>query len=96
VESPEKPAAAGPTSTTDRLPEKVSPQLRYMWSITKFVWKALCAALLPIGLAQMPTLLPKVAEHLARHDPHRNRESALERCLRTWSGNLAESLEPGT
>ena len=64
-----------------------------MWSITAFAWKALCAALLPIDLVQLPALLPKVVEHLERHDSHRNRESALERCLRTWTGNLAEPEE---
>jgi hypothetical protein len=49
------------------------------------VWKALCGALLPIRFEHIPKFLADVLDHLVRHDPHRNRQSATERCLRRWS-----------
>lgn len=85
------PGTKSPPSAT--LPEKIPALRRYTWSLTTMVWKVLCAALLPLGLAEISTLLPKIAEHLARYDPHRNRESALERCRRRWAEDLTEALE---
>lgn len=49
------------------------------------MWKALCGALLPIRFEHIPKFLAAVLDHLVRHDPHRNRQSATERCLRRWS-----------
>lgn len=55
-----------------------------------FVWKALCGALLPIRFEHISTYLAKVLDHLVRHDPHRNRQSAMERCLRRWGDDPGE------
>jgi len=48
------------------------------------VWKALCGALLPIRFEHIQKFLAEVLDHLVRHDPHRNRQSATQRCLRLW------------
>jgi hypothetical protein len=59
------------------------------------VWKALCAALLPIRFEHIRETLAEVIEYLMRHDPHRNRQRATERCLRRWGddpGGTAEGM----
>ena len=78
-----KPATKS-ASSNRTLPDPIAKRLRFTWSITTVVWKALCAALLPIRLEQLLTLLKVIVDHLIQHDPHRNRESALERTLRIW------------
>ncbi len=49
------------------------------------MWKALCGALLPIRFEHIQKFLAEALAHLVRHDPHRNRQSATERCLRLWA-----------
>jgi hypothetical protein len=72
-------------STPCSPPDPVASLLRHKWSITKFVWKALCGALLPIRFEHIQKFVSEVLAHLVRHDPHRNRQSATERCLRLWA-----------
>jgi hypothetical protein len=57
------------------------------------VWKALCAALLPIRFEHIQQTLAEVIEYLVRHAPHRNRERATERCLRRWSDDPGDASE---
>lgn len=88
-----RPAAAesDPTKGSPSLPDQIDTALRRIWSITKLVWKSLSAALLPISLAHIGDFLPKVVEHLTQHDPHRHRESTLERCRRMWTDDVEEA-----
>ncbi len=87
------PASASTQSPPSRPspPDPVASFLCHKWSITTFARKALCGALLPIAFEHVKTFLARVLDHLVRHAPHRNRESAIERCLRRWSDDPGEA-----
>ena len=51
------------------------------WRVMILTWRALCAALLPIALREIPRALHRFLEHLRRHSEG-NRERRAARFVR--------------
>jgi len=51
---------------------------REVWRLTAIAWKAFCAALLPVRLADLPRILSKLLAHLAKYRGE-HRPTALEK-----------------
>jgi len=61
------------------------------WYVTKLVWDAVCHALLPIALHEIPLILERFVQHIRRANERKRRPRQLDVILRILTGSGSQN-----